>query len=78
MYNEIRESLFVTISTIEINFRQLLIDNQFLEILSNPLYYRFVSKAMYAILKQTSVCHAKISNTLNLMKHCSHVTRYTM
>ena len=52
MYNEIREGLFVAISTIEINFRQLPIDTQFLEILSNPLYYRFVSKAMYAILNK--------------------------
>ena len=52
MYNEIREGLFVAISTIEINFRQLSIDTQFLEILSNPLYYRFVSKAMYAILNK--------------------------
>ena len=52
MYNEIREGLFVAISTIEINFRQLPINTQFLEILSNPLYYRFVSKAMYAILNK--------------------------
>ena len=34
------------------NFRELSIDIKFLEILSNSLYYRFVSKDMHAMLSK--------------------------
>ena len=52
MYRDIRHNLFNEITTVELDFREQSIDTQFLEILSNPRYYRSVSKAMHLILNK--------------------------
>ena len=52
MYRDIRHDLFNEITTVELDFREQSIDTQFLEILSNPRYYRSVSKAMHLILNK--------------------------
>ena len=52
MYRDIRHNLFNEITTVELDFREQSIDTQFLEILSNPLLYRSVSKAMHFILNK--------------------------
>ena len=52
MYRDIRHNLFNEITTVKLDFREQSIDTQFLEILSNPRYYRSVSKAMHLILSK--------------------------
>ena len=64
IYYEIREGLFVAISTIGINFRQLPIDTQFLEISSNPLYYRIFSKAIVLLDRRHYCSHAHNSTCI--------------
>ena len=69
MYRDIRHDLFNEkkkkineITTVELDFREQSIDTQFLEILSNPRYYRSVSKAMHLILnKRRDVMLIKIT-----------------
>ena len=52
MCRDICHNLFNKITTVELVFREQSIDTQFLEILSNPRYYRSVSKAMHLILNK--------------------------
>ena len=50
MYVDIRTSLLQSVSTITSDFLNKPQDEQFIELLSNPLYYKVGSKAMYNIL----------------------------
>ena len=59
MYDDIRDTLFTDICNIKKDFRDQPVDSQFILIMSDPLYFKFVSKAMYCN-KQTAVCDAPI------------------
>ena len=48
---DIRNQLFKEICNISSHFPALIQDEQFIQIMSNPLYYRCASRAMYNILK---------------------------
>ena len=50
LYDDIRNVLFDEICNITSNFLDLTMQEQFLEIMSNPRYYRIAAKVMYTIL----------------------------
>ena len=50
MYVDIRSILIRSICTLTVDFLNKPQEEQFIELLSNPLYYKVVSKAMYNIL----------------------------
>ena len=53
MYRDTRHSLFNEITTVGLDFRaKQSIDTQIPEIVSNPRYYRSISKAMHLILNK--------------------------
>ena len=52
LYVDIRTQLFTEISNISDHFPTLPTDVQFLQIMSNPLYYRSASRAMHDILSR--------------------------
>ena len=52
LYVDIRIQLFTEISNISDHFPTLPTDVQFLQIMSNPLYYRSASRAMHNILSR--------------------------
>ena len=52
MYDDIRDTLFADICNIKRDFCDLTVDSQFILITSDPLYFKFVSKAMYCILNR--------------------------
>ena len=52
MYDDIRDTLFADICNIKRDFCDLTVDSQFILIMSDPLYFKFVSKAMYCILNR--------------------------
>ena len=52
LYVDIRTQLFTEISNISDHFPTLPTDVQFLQIMSNPLYYRSASRAMHNILSR--------------------------
>ena len=52
IYDDISDRLFTEICGISFQFRNLPLDNQFLQIMSNPQFYRAVSRAMYNILNR--------------------------
>ncbi len=53
LYNDIRIEYLTSICTINNNFNELSLQEQFKEIMSNPLYYKAVSKAMHYILNKS-------------------------
>ena len=52
LYDDIRTQLFTEINNISDQFPMLLTDVQFLQIMSNPQYYRSASRAMHNILNR--------------------------
>ena len=52
MYDDIRDTLFADICNIKRDFCDLTVDSQFIRIMSDPLYFKFVSKAMYCVLNR--------------------------
>ena len=52
IYDDIRDRLFTEICGISFQFRNLSLDNQFLQIMSNPQFYRAASRAMHNILNR--------------------------
>ena len=52
MYDDIRDTLFADICNTKRDFCDLTVDSQFILIMSDPLYFKFVSKAMYCILNR--------------------------
>ena len=52
MYDDIRDTLFADICNIKRDFCDLTVDSQFILIMSDPLCFKFVSKAMYCILNR--------------------------
>ena len=52
MYDDIRDTLFADICNIKRDFCDLTVDSQFILIMSDPQYFKFVSKAMYCILNR--------------------------
>ena len=51
-YDDIRDTLFADICNIKRDFCDLTVDSQFILIMSDPLCFKFVSKAMYCILNR--------------------------
>ena len=47
MYDDIRSSCLKSIHVLSHEFKELTSEHQFNEIMSNPLYYRIVSRFMY-------------------------------
>ena len=61
MYDDIRDTLFTDICKLQRDFSDLPVDSQFILIMSDLLYFKFVSKAMYNLyVKQTAVCDVPI------------------
>ena len=52
LYDDIRTQLFTEINNISDQFPMLSTDVQFLQIMSNPQYYRSASRAMHNILNR--------------------------
>ena len=52
LYTDIRDQLFKDICDISSLFPTLIQDEQFIHVMSNPLYYRCASRAMYNILNR--------------------------
>ena len=52
MYDDIRDTLFADICNTKRDFCDLTVDSQFILIMSDPLCFKFVSKAMYCISKR--------------------------
>ena len=52
LYTDIRDQLFTEITEISCQFSTLTVDDQFLKVMSNSLYYRAASRAMYNILNR--------------------------
>ena len=52
LYTDIRDQLFKEICDISSYFPALIQDEPFIQIMSNPLYYRCASRAMYNILNR--------------------------
>ena len=55
VFDDIRLQLMVSISKFNQDFKNLPLQEQFTQIMSNPLYYKIVSKAMHSILNRKHV-----------------------
>ena len=55
VFDDIRLQLIVSISEFNQDFKNLPLQEQFTQIMSNPLYYKIVSKAMHSILNRKHV-----------------------
>ena len=52
LYDDVRSSCLNSIHVLCHEFNELKLEHQFIEIMSNPLYYRIASKFMYDILNK--------------------------
>ena len=52
MCDDIRNELTITINEINPSFQDLSVQDKFIELMSNPIYYRVVSKAICYILNK--------------------------
>ena len=50
MYRDARGICLNSISAVSVAFADLLQESQFIELMSNPLYHKIISKFMYTIL----------------------------
>ena len=55
VFDDIRLPFMVSISEFNRDFKNLPLQEQFTQIMSNPLYYKIVSKAMHSILNRKHV-----------------------
>ena len=55
VFDDISLRLMVSISEFNQDFKKLPLQEQFAQIMSNPLYYKIVSKAMHSILNRKHV-----------------------
>ena len=51
-YNDIRHDTVNSICTLSNQFTELSLENQFIQIMSDPMYYKIVSKFLYSILNK--------------------------
>ena len=56
LYDDIRDQLTLSINDINPSLQDSSVQDQFIQLMSNPIYYRVVSKAIcYILVKQTSI-----------------------
>ena len=63
LYDDIRTQLFIEINNISDQFPMLSTDVQFLQITSNPQYYRSASRAMHNILNRRRLTTVQVTTT---------------
>ena len=59
IYDDIRDRLFTEICGISFQFRNLPLDSQFLQIMSNPQFYRAASRTVHKLLHYIGVLRGR-------------------
>ena len=75
LHDDVRSSCLNSIHVLSHGFKELTSEHQFIEIMSNPLYYRIASKFMYDILnkRRYMTFHNAIMSNVAIANHLIYI-----